>query len=464
MYLKALAKTPESRFRFFFAPTWAALALLAGSPGEAAAQVIGGFQQAVGGVSIDAEGVLKNAEQDALDQLVQFRLNALAPAPGDLKRPAELRKISLRRLEQAIGDHLRNGTPLADEIRYLAGLQRIRYIFVYPEENDIVLAGYGEGWTVNRQGFVVGVTTGRPVLLLDDLLVALRTARSAGREGITCSIDPTAEGLKNFQEYIARLATVGDARPATLETIEQLLGLQTITVRGVPEESHFARVLVAADYRMKRLGMNFEPAPVPGLPSYLSMLKGKAPGQKQQNMLPRWWLASAYDPLLTDAKGLAWEIRGRGVKCMAEDDFLAADGTRKRSGTANSAAKRWADNLTARYDELAAKSAIFGQLRNCVDLAVVAALVFKENLHEKADFSIGLLLDEVDLPREQFAAARQVPSKASMVETRSNYIISVSGGVSIDSWQAAAAQEASDKLSPLHARARPGQADRWWWN
>lgn len=463
MYLMALAKHPASRLRLFFTLASAALALLAARPGDAKAQVVGGIQQAVGGVSIDAEGVLKNAEQDALDQLAQFRLKALAPAPGDLQRPAELRKISLRRLEQAIGDHLRNGKPLADEIRYLAGLQRIRYVFVYPEQNDIVLAGYGEGWTVNRQGFVVGVTTGRPVLLLDDLLVALRTARSARRDGITCSIDPTAEGLKNFQEYVARLATIGDPRPATLETIEQVLGLQTITVRGVPDESHFARVLVAADYRMKRLGMNFEPAPVPGLPSYLSMLKGKAPGQKQ-NMLPRWWLASAYDPLLTDGEGLAWEIRGRGVKCMAEDDFLAADGTRQRSGKANSAARRWADNLTARYDELAAKSAIFGQLRNCVDLAVVAALVFKENLHEKADFPLGLLLDDVDLPREQFAAARQVPSKASMVETRSNYIISVSGGVSIDSWQAVEAKENSDKLSPLHAQARPGQAERWWWN
>ena len=440
----------------------ASLAVLALASNRAQAQFVGGFSQAVGGISIDAEGVLKNAEPDDQKQLAKLRLQALAAVPGDLKQPAKMRKISLRRLEQAIGEHLREGTPLADEIRYLAGLQRIQYVFVYPEQNDVVLAGYGEGWTVNAQGFVVGVTTARPVLLLDDLLVALRTARSAAREGITCSIDPTAEGLRDLQAYLSGQTALAEQQLPTLETVERKLGMQTVTVRGVPADSHFARVLVAADYRMKRLGMNFEPAPVPGLPSYLSMLKGKSAGP--QNMLPRWWLATNYDPLLTDADGLAWELRGQGVKGMAEEDFLAADGSRQHSGTASPAVKRWADNLTARYDELAAKRSIFGQLRNCMDLAVVTALVFKENLAEKAGLSLGLLLDEVDLPCEQFAPARQLPSKASMVESRSKYIFSFSGGVTIDGWQVAERKQTSDDLAPLHAQAQPREGQRWWWN
>ena len=65
-------------------------------------------------------------------------------------------------------------------IKYLAGLQRIHYVFVYPEQKDIVLVGPGEGWKVDAKGNVVGITTGRPVMLLDDLLVALRTAKSRG--------------------------------------------------------------------------------------------------------------------------------------------------------------------------------------------------------------------------------------------------------------------------------------------
>ena len=43
-----------------------------------------------------------------------------------------------------INDCRQNNRPLPDEVKYLAGLQRIRYVFVYPEQQDIVLAGFGE--------------------------------------------------------------------------------------------------------------------------------------------------------------------------------------------------------------------------------------------------------------------------------------------------------------------------------
>ena len=35
------------------------------------------------------------------------------------------------------------------------------------------------------------------------------------------------------------------------------MGYQNISVSGVPETSHFARTMVAADFRMKRLAMKF---------------------------------------------------------------------------------------------------------------------------------------------------------------------------------------------------------------
>jgi len=44
-----------------------------------------------------------------------------------------------------------------------------------------VLAGPGEGWKVADDGNVVGVTTGRPVLRLEDLLIALRSVENAAK-------------------------------------------------------------------------------------------------------------------------------------------------------------------------------------------------------------------------------------------------------------------------------------------
>ena len=176
-------------------------------PVPADAQVVNGFgfQRAVGGISINSDGLIANASVDTLGKLRAERVRLMQRLPADLQASASLRKVSLRGLEEAIEESLRTNKPLAGRHRVLAGLQDIRYVFVYPEQKDIVLVGFGEGWQLDRHGNFVGVTTGKPVLLLDDLLVALRTAATTARGGISCSIDPTPEGIE---------AAGGPRRPA----------------------------------------------------------------------------------------------------------------------------------------------------------------------------------------------------------------------------------------------------------
>ena len=276
--------------------------LLAASCLFASREARGQFvQQQVGGVSIDAHGVVSSVRIDALNELKRERQKALEPVTGDLK-PLALRKISLRQLEAAIAEHRQNGTAIGDDIRFLAGLQRIQYVFVYPERNDVVLAGPAEGWKLNGQGELVGLTTNRPVMLLDDLLVALRSLKADRPTGISCSIDPTSEGIARLQTLLKNAPTLDGNPDPFLDNLEQTLGPQTITVAGVADTTHFANVLVAADYRMKRLAMAFEPAPIAGLPDFLHMLKSSSSRAGRQ-MLPRWWLAPAYDAILADADG-----------------------------------------------------------------------------------------------------------------------------------------------------------------
>jgi hypothetical protein len=214
--------------------------------------------------------------------------------------------------------------------------------------------------------------------------------------------------------------------------------------------------------------MNFDPSPVSGLPSYLQMMKG---GQKGSAM-PRWWLATNYEPLLTDADGLAWELRGPGVKAMTEEDFLLANGERVHSGKASPTAQKWANNMTAKYDELSKRDPIFGQLRNCMDLAIVSALLFKENLTGKANLDLAPLMGENSLPVAEFPVPKQVDTQASFIKKGDNWIISASGGVLIHSWGDADRKEHSAKLSPVREKAAraasdntsSGQPSNWWWN
>ncbi len=414
--------------------------------------------QQVGGVSIDANGIVQKVRLDELGELLKVRKAAFQPVPDDLSKSG-LRKVSLRQLEAAIAEHRKNGTPLTDDMLYLAGLQRIQYVFVYPEQNDIVLAGPGEGWKVSTDGEIIGATTNRPVLLLDDLLVALRSTEALRQTGISCSIDPTPEGLARFQELFKNISRSPDDPEPLMAAVEQAMGPQIITIKGVPEACHFARVLVAADYRMKRLAMAFDKPPIAGMPNYLQMMKS---GRGAGNAMPRWWLAPDYDALVTDGNGLAWEFQKAGVKCMTEDSLLGNSGKFQRTKQKNPLAQQWADNMTSHYEELSEKESIFGQLRNCMDLAVLAALISHHDLPGKCGWDMAVFLDP-DFKAKRYNAPRTVHTLASYVQKRSGLVISASGGVAINPWPMLEAPQEKPELDATRQQAA-AHTTNWWWD
>jgi hypothetical protein len=353
---------------------------------------------------------------------------------------------------------------LPEEIRYLAGLQRIQYILVYPEEHDIVLAGPGEGWRVDERANVVGVTTGRPVMRLDDLLVALRTVHAAQEQAISCSIDPTPEGLKKFMAVIDKVQSAArnnriipeQAEPA----LKEAMGPQTITISGVPTNTHFARVMVAADYHMKRLAMEIGSSPT-DMPSYLDLLSRSS----DKSAHPRWWLACNYDNLARSEDGFVWELRGQGVKALTEENAVGAEGkVEARRGETSPMAEKWADLMTDRYDELSGKIAVFGELRNLMDMCVVAAIIEMHGLRMEAGCELTTLYDNNgSLPTETWNSPKQIDTVCSFVRTRKSMLVTASGGVQIESWQVASKAQAETELAEIRKVAGSG-GESWWWN
>lgn len=425
--------------------------------------ITGGFfsNRAVGGVSIDPDGVLAVATVADVLKLKGAILETSAKPSSELAKAVELRKISLRGLEAALKEARESGKDkLPDEVFFLAGMQRIQYVFVLPEENDIVLAGPGEGWKVEDNGYVVGVTTGLPVLRLDDLLVAFRTVEQARQGGLTCSIDPTEQGLRQFDQVVK---TYGSRMtPGLVPAMAEALGPQKITVTGVPDTSRLARVLVAADYRMKRYAMDLDKAPVAGLPSYLSMLKSKKGAIN--NALPRWWMACNYEPLLKSEDGLAWELRGPGVKVMSEDEVIE-NGKRKASGKSSGITQQWADAMTEKYGALSAKDPVFGELRNVMDLCVVSALIAREDMLHTVKLEIPSIMSEKDgAPIQSFNAPKQVSTQCSLTKSGNKFIITASGGVEINSWGVLEKVEESPAVGKLREKAAGNAGKSLWWN
>jgi hypothetical protein len=416
---------------------------------------------AVGGIAVDAEGVVRNVNVDARNMLRQALLKEVKPAGAEMNAPVELRKVSLKGLEAALADAQQNNLgQIPDEVKYLAGLQRVQYVILVPEENDILLVGPAEGWKIDENANVVGVTTGRPVVQLEDLALAFRTVNQAREAGISVSIDPTQTGLQNLQRF---LRTQKQMNPGTIDGIQQALGQHDIKITGVPADSHFARVLVAADYHMKRYAMNLDPAPIKGMPGFLDLVR--AQNAKIDNMMPRWWLACNYEPIGASEDRLTWELRGPGVKALTEDEIVNADGTLTQTGKKSPVAEKWADTMTDRYDELSGKNIVFGELRNLMDLCVIAALIQKEGLLEKAQCQIPVLNDAgFAVSTFKWPVPRKISTQCSFIKRNREFVITASGGVQIDSFGVADKVAVDDALKSIRqgALARNGKA--WWWN
>jgi hypothetical protein len=414
-------------------------------------------QRSVGGVAVNAEGVLEAPTVQDQQELAQLREQTPLKAPAALDEFTELRAVSLKQLEATLQECAKSGQPIPEEVKYLAGLQRVRYVFIYPEKNDIVIAGPAEGWKLDELGNVVGATTNYPVLLLDDLMTALRSGSSSRTEPITCSIDPTKEGLQRLQQMMRGRSTIGNPEQ-TFAEIEEAVGLQDISVTGVPDTSHFARAMVAADFRMKRLAMDFEPAPVKGMPSFLSMTGPT--GRGMSNMMQRWWLAPNYEPLAKTADGLAWELRGPGVKCLTQESYVDEAGEKAASGAKNTTAEKWAATMTEKYSELAKVDSSFGQLRNIMDLAVVGALIEKDRLLDIASLQLPRLMGEEQLDR--YPAPKHTPTKVSAAKQGRQWVMTASGGVEMLPWHIASDVETVEAVGDVRKEMSADVKEFWW--
>jgi hypothetical protein len=95
-------------------------------------------------------------------------------------------------------------------------------------------------------------------------------------------------------------------------------------------------------------------------------------------------------------------------------------------------------------------------------MAVLAALIHRENLTEKSGWSMPLLVSS-DLPVEQYHAPHEVDSQASAVAKGGAWVLSVSGGVMINPWQPIAQPVRKPELDTVRAKAASALG-RWWWN
>ena len=234
-----------------------------------------------GGVLVDAGGVLqlKSPAKGGATSSELAAKRGQAPTrlfdePRKATKASDLRYVSLPRLDREIARRQAAHERLDPAMLTLAGLERVEYVFVYPESGDLVLAGPASDWYVNDDGRILSKVTSQPVVRLDDLLALMRRGAEAANSHFGCSINPRQEALAKTQAFLAassKKPLEPGQRKQWLSDLRDTVGRQDIEIFGVDPASRLAKVLVEADYHMKLIGMGLAEG-VDGVESYFNSI------------------------------------------------------------------------------------------------------------------------------------------------------------------------------------------------
>lgn len=439
-------------------PHGAALAQNQGGGGGAGGNGNGG----VGGIRINASGLVEAsviAGLNAREFQKRLESSAAKSLPTEMNQASALRKISLHDLDAEIDRVLKAGEPLPDSIRNLAGLTRIDFIFLSADTSDVIVAGPAEGFAAQPDGRVVGAKSHRPVLCLDDLLVALRT--SNGRATFGCSFDPEPERLAKTQQLLRQNTTASSAADAErgFVRIGSVLGNWNVAVFGVPESSHTAASFVEADYTLKRLTTGDENPQVRGFKSYLSLMRPNADSMR------RWWFSPRYDVIETNEQRTAWHLTGPRLQVSAQDEIVDASGNRQDAPSTHVSLEKYAQQFTEKIPGLAEKVAAIAQLQNLVDLLVTAAVIERSRTERLLNWQPLVLNDAQRLPLQEFGIPAETPSIVKVRMAGSRTVLGlIAGGVTVTPRRILAETRTSVNTDGLALPVRTNHNSAWWWD
>jgi hypothetical protein len=454
---------------------------MVGSSAQAGIMISPGTILDAASFRIDENGVAGTVRvPDPTGKLTRDRLQqAKAALNVDVAKPSQIRKVSLTRLERAVQGQLEKNRKPTDEMLRLAGLTRIRYVFFYPDSGDVVVAGPAEGWFQDLTGRFIGMASNRPIMELQDLVVALRAfAPGKDRDGIVgCSIDPTPEGLAKMQAFTREVAHTimqqqrsasemsSDDVNSIVDGIHNSLGLQKVSILGVSPETHFAQVMLEADYRMKLIGIGAEHPGINKLKSFAELAEPTS-----GNTLQRWWFVPDYKCVRVSDDHLAMQLEGEGVKLVGEDEVVGPNGQRLAQGKAGRASQMFTHAFTQKYAELARRKPIYAQLRNLIDMVIAAAHIQREDYFGKAGWNMEVFGDENLFPVQVYKAPTEVDTVVTSLWKKHQLVTPVGGGVRIE---APMALESTNVLADDGGKVEKARQetelkglkpDQWWWD
>jgi hypothetical protein len=399
------------------------------------------------GVDMDPKGVLRTGKTELDPRLAELRKKGLGK-----EKDRELCYISVPRILAEAKKCIEANQPLPDNVRFLGGMVKLQYIFVYPEEGDLVIAGPAEPFDATVGYRPLGTLTGRPVLQLDDLVVALRAfgnGKSPFRIG--CDIHITKEIAERVDKKVKEVSSkLGESMKAkdAAEAIAEAGGEQPVEYYGIATNTRFAFVCVEADYRLKQLGLSLIKSPVPAVRSYFSLIP-----RPERNH--RFSLETHYDAIVVSPEGNAFELRGPSLKVNTGLLRLPGDPNKPMNNPdeASEYAKKFMNAANENFAELCRSLISWADLQNLGDLTLLSAILARAELDKKIKWDMSWALSGYPV------AEVKTPTGAKVLcNTRhaSGMILFTSGGVGLWGKTWADKRTPDDKGELKDKMRRPG--------
>lgn len=313
---------------------------------------------------------------------------------------ASERAVSLKVLQQRLQFCQKNGR-CSDLLLNFAGLTRIDGYTLDEPNHDLIVFG------------IVDKTA--PSLHTQDFVVALRNAwgKYARREGNTlyytnpgCSIDPDPNTVKKLNKLADRILR-GDTIEDVDRGIEKWHAIckrpQKVRVLGIPFNTHFARVMVEADYYMKNLTNGSVQLGIDGFSSMIDMtmsrIKEDVVAQRPVSVaisaMNRFEFYPGENKYYDDEETVM--IKQCPVQLITEAEYLSRSGQIRGTGRVDPIAKKFADDFTAHYQEIARERPIYQELEGLFRFVALAKILKYKNVRADLDY----LLNDFELESEK---------------------------------------------------------------
>jgi len=284
---------------------------------------------------------------------------------------------------------------------------------------------------------------GRPPLQLDDFKVAYDNVRSSPQRP-ACTINPRRETLLKLADLSSRILGARSLQEAErhLPEYERIArSPQDVIVFAVNADTHFAKVMVDADYHLKSASNGSEK--IDALTSLTDIILKKAKEQISRSgsvTMPlksynRFWFNPGEVRYRENAD--TFVLTKCPVTLRTEEEAVTPEGNLRGAGKPDPCAKEFADKFTGKYKKIAEAKPLYRELENLYRLVAVADLMINQTKQNAVTDVVDALVSAVSVPsvrRDRTLPGRYAVGKldGSLVGGRYYVRMPSCGGVSMD--------------------------------